>query len=58
MNSLMVTVGAVGGQAFIAHAQDSKLSTDLLDKLKTLEIESLETSVDMSTDGKSSGYIY
>lgn len=52
MNSLMVTVGAVGGQAFIAHAQDSKLSTDLLDKLKTLEIESLETSVDMSTDGK------
>ena len=36
MNSLMVTVGAVGGQAFIAHAQDSKLSTDLLDKLKTL----------------------
>ncbi len=52
MNSLMVTVGAVGGQAFIAHAQDSKLSTDLLDKLKTLEIESLETSVDMSADGK------
>lgn len=51
INSLMVTVGTVGGQAVIAHAQDSKLSTDLAAKLNTLQIKYLDTSVEVTTNG-------
>lgn len=51
INSLMVTVGTVGGQAVIAHAQDSRLSTDLAAKLNTLQIKYLDTSVEVTTNG-------
>lgn len=51
INSLMVTVGTVGGQAVIAHAQDSRLSADLAAKLDALKIKYLETSVEVTTNG-------
>ncbi|BAK81633.1 DUF4214 domain-containing protein [Candidatus Arthromitus sp. SFB-rat-Yit] len=51
INSLMVTVGTVGRQAVIAHAQDSRLSADLAAKLDALQIKYLETSVEVTTNG-------
>lgn len=52
VNTLMVTVGNVGGQLTVAHAQTARLTGDQVKLLDGITIKSLSTAVEISSTGE------
>ena len=52
INTLMVTVGQVGGQLTVAHAQNARLTGDQVKLLDGIKIKSLSTAVEISSTGE------
>lgn len=52
INTLMVTVGQVGQQAVVAHAQNARLTGEQVKLLEGVKIKSLATEVEISSTGE------
>lgn len=52
VNTLVVTVGQVGQQAVVAHAQNARLTGDQVKLLEGVKIKSLATEVEISSTGE------